>query len=137
MAQLSPYLSYEGNAREAMNFYKDCLGGELQITNVSDMPEMAKQMPESMKNSVLHSELKSGDVNIYATDCNREKPEAGNMFSLCLNCKDEEELKTLFDKLSKDGKVIDEPKQMPWGDLFGSLKDKFGKDWLFNAPIKK
>ena len=45
MAQLNPYLNFDRNCREAMNFYKDCLGGELFLQTVGEMPEMAAQMP--------------------------------------------------------------------------------------------
>ena len=133
MAQLNPYLSFpNNNCREAMNFYKDCLGGELSLQTVGDMPAMAAQMPANMKDSILHSTLKSGGITIMASDLSRETALEGNTFSLCINCDTEAELNTFFSKLSAGGKVIQPVGDMPWGALYGELTDKYGKTWMFN-----
>ena len=92
MAQLNPYLNFDNNCREAMNFYKDCLGGELFLQTVSELPAMAAQMPPQMKDSILPSSLTSGDIIIMASDLNREKRIEGNTVHLCINCTSEDEL---------------------------------------------
>ena len=134
MAQLNPYLSFENNCREAMNFYKDCLGGdgEVVLQTVGEMPSMAAMMPPHMKNYILHSTLKRGDITIMASDLNRSIPIEGNTVHLCINCNTEEELKSFFSNLSAGGSITDQLADMPWGGKFGSLTDKFGKHWLFN-----
>ena len=132
MAQLNPYLNFNNNCREAMNFYKDCLGGELTLQTVGEMPAMAAQMPAHLKDSILHSTLKSGEIVIMASDLNREKPLEGNTFSLCINCSSEDELNTFFSKLSAGGKVVQPLGDMPWGAKYGEITDKFGKNWMFN-----
>lgn len=132
MAHLNPYLNFDNNCREAMSFYKECLGGELMMQTVGDMPAMAAQMPPNMKNSILHSTLTSGDIMLMASDLNREKSLEGNTVHLCINCKTESELNTFFNKLSAGGKVTEPISDMPWGAKYGSLTDKFGKHWLFN-----
>lgn len=132
MAQLAPYLSFENNCREAMNFYKDCLGGKLLLQTVSESPVMAAQMPAEMKNSILHSSLTSGGITILASDLNREKPLEGNTVHLCINCENEMELNTSFSKLSTGGKIIEPLADMPWGAKYGSLTDRYGKHWVFN-----
>lgn len=134
MAHLSPYLNFENQCREAMTFYKECLGGELFMQTVGEMPAMAEQMPPQMKNSILHSCLTSGDITIMASDLNQEKPLEGNTIHLCINCKTENELNTFFSKLSAGGKITEKISDMPWGAKYGSLVDKFGKHWLFNCP---
>ena len=96
MAQLVPYVNFNGNTREAMNFYKDCLGGELEIRKVSDVPAMAAQMPPHLKDAVLHSSLVADGITIFASDMNRLKYEEGTTFSFCLVCKDEAELNSLL-----------------------------------------
>lgn len=132
MAQLIPYLSFSDNCREAMNFYKDCLGGELTLQSVGEMPEMAAQMPASMKDSILHAQLKSGDIIIFGSDLSREKRVDGNTVQLCINCNSEEELGSFFSKLSAGGNIIESLRDMPWGAKFGALIDKYGKYWMFN-----
>lgn len=132
MAHLNPYLSFENNCREAMNFYQSCLGGDLFIQTVAESPAMAAQMPVHMKDSILHSSLTSGDITLMASDLNREKPLEGNTIQLCVNCETEEELQTYFTKLSAGGQVIQPIEDMPWGGRFGELIDQFGKHWIFN-----
>ncbi len=132
MAQLNPYLSFSNNCREAMNFYKDSLGGELVLQTVGELPEMAAQMPPEMKSNIMHSVLTSGDIIIMASDLNRESPVEGNTVHLCIQCKTEDELNTFFSNLSKGGKITEPIADMPWGAKFGSLIDKYGKYWLFN-----
>lgn len=132
MAQLNPYLNFDNNCREAMNFYKDCLGGKLSIQTVGESPMMAEQMPSQMKDSVLHSTLTSGNIVIMASDLNREKPIVGNTVQLCINCDSENELISFFSQLSKGGKVTEPLAVMPWGAKYGALTDKFGKHWIFN-----
>ncbi|MEP6728789.1 MAG: VOC family protein [Bacteroidota bacterium] len=136
MAQLNPYLNFSNNnCREAMNFYKDCFGGELVLQTVGEMPAMAAQMPANMKDSILHSSLRSGGILIMASDLNRKNPQEGNTFSLCINCDTEAELNTFFSKLSVEGKVIQPVGDMPWGAKYGELTDKYGKNWMFNFQV--
>jgi|SRR5687767_6788304 PhnB protein len=132
MAQLNPYLNFDNNCREAMNFYKDCLGGELTLQTVGEMPAMAAQMPPQMKDNILHSTLTSGDIVIMASDLNREKQIEGNTVHLCVNCNSENELNSFFSKLSAGGKVTEPLADMPWGGMYGSLTDQYGKHWIFN-----
>jgi PhnB protein len=132
MAQLNPYLNFDNNCREAMNFYKDCLGGELTLQTVGEMPAMAAQMPPQMKDNILHSTLTSGDIVIMASDLNREKQIEGNTVHLCVNCNSENELNSFFSKLSAGGKVTEPLADMPWGGMYGSLTDQYGKHWVFN-----
>ncbi len=135
MAQLNPYLNFDKNCREAMTFYHDCLGGELKIQTVAEMPEMAAKMPPEMKDQILHSSLTSGDIIIMGSDLNREKAVEGNTVQLCLSLKSEEELVDLFSRLSKGGKVTEPISDMPWGAKYGSLTDRYNKQWVFNYQI--
>lgn len=132
MAQLNPYLNFDGNCREVMNFYKDCLGGDLVLQKVSEMPAMAAQMPAHLKDHILHSTLTSGDMVIMASDLHRGKRVDGNTIHLCINCKTEDELNTFFTKLSVGGSISEPLADMPWGGRYGALTDKYGTQWIFN-----
>ncbi|QEC70044.1 VOC family protein [Panacibacter ginsenosidivorans] len=134
MASLNPYLTFSGNCREAMNFYKECLGGELELMPVGETP-VASQMPPHMKDAILHSVLKVGDFEIMATDMTPEALVQGNDMHLCLICKSDVEINSLFAKLSAGGKVKQPLSPMFFG-LIGTLVDKFGKSWILelNKP---
>lgn len=129
---MNPYLNFENNCRDAMLFYRDSIGGDLELQTVGDMPEMAAQMPPNMSKHILHSKLTSGNIVIMASDLCREKQVEGNTYHLCINCDSDDELNTFFSKLSVGGKITEPLADMPWGGKYGALTDKFGKNWIFN-----
>jgi PhnB protein len=134
MAKLNPYLTFSGNCREAMNYYKGCLGGELSFIVVGESPA-ASQVATSMKDHILHSSLKTGELELMATDMQPESLNEGNAVHLCLSCKTEEETRNMFEKLSTGGKVKQPLHEMFFG-LIGTLTDKFGKSWILECDKK-
>lgn len=136
MKHLNPYIGFDGNCREAMTFYKDCLGGELTMQTVDESP-MAAQMPE-MKGKIMHSALMKDEKSVLMgsdmTDPGMNPK--GNTISLCINCSDKEEIETFFGKLSVGGKVEHPLKEEFWG-TFGDLTDKFGIRWMLNLDKPK
>lgn len=132
MISINSYLTFNGNCREAMMFYKECLGGELTFQTIGESP-MSSKMPAKMKDSILHSTLINEGVVIMATDCVREAGLIkGNAISLCLHCSSEEEIKYRYEKLSSDGKANHPLEDTFWGAVFGDLTDKFGNNWVLN-----
>jgi len=134
MARLNPYLTFNGNCREAMNFYKECLGGELTLTVVRDSPA-ASQVPPQMQDQLLHSLLKTAEFEIMATDMQPEALNEGNAVHLCLICKTEEELQSLWNKLSAGGK-INQPLHKMFFGFIGTFTDKFGKSWILECDAQ-
>lgn len=135
MMQLNPYLSFGGNCKEAMEFYKSCLGGELEINLVGESP-MAKDMPDK-KNQVLHSMLKSNAIVLMASDLvmgGEVKP--GNNVTLTLSGGNLSELKEYFSKLSEGGKITHQLEETFFG-VYGDLTDKYGFNWAFQAEKGK
>ncbi len=132
MTQINSYLTFSGNCREAMTFYKECIGGELSFQTIGESP-MSGKMPAQMKENILHSTLTNADIVIMATDCVRDEGLLkGNAISLCLNCSSEAEIKTCYKNLSADGVANHPLKDTFWGAVFGDLTDKFGNHWLLN-----
>jgi PhnB protein len=132
MSQINSYLTFNGNCREAMTFYQECLGGELLFQTVGESP-LAKKMPAKMKACILHATLTKGKLVLMGSDM---VPESGlvkgNSVSLSINCDSEEEIKKFYKKLSKGGKADHPLEDTFWGALFGNLTDKFGNHWLLN-----
>ena len=131
MAQINAYLNLAGKCREAMNFYKECLGGELSFMMVGETP-MAKDMPQERHQLILHSSLTNGDRVIFASDMIDGDPVFGNTVQLCLNCISEEEIRTVYNKLAVGGEIHDPLRETFWGAIFGGVIDKFGIRWMFN-----
>lgn len=127
--QLYPYLTFSGNCREAMTFYKACLGGKLTFQTVGESP-LATKMPKKMKNSILHATLTREKLVLMGTDMVEEQGlKKGNAVSLSLQCNSEEEIKQCYAKLAAGGRASYPPENNFWGAFSGSLTDKFGIHW--------
>lgn len=134
MNQLISYLTFNGNCREAMSFYKNCLGGELEFQTIGDSP-MAERMPESLKGYILHSTLRSGAMTLMGSDMVGEQGLIqGNTVSVLIECQDEMEIYQLYRSLAAGGQATHPIEQTFWGALFGGLTDRFGNNWLLHCP---
>jgi PhnB protein len=131
--QISAYLFFYGKAEEAMKFYQSAIGGELDISRMSDGP-MAAEAPEEWRDKVMHSTLKGDGFDIMASDGGPDsKPEKESNISLCVALSDEAKARDIFDKLSVGGTVTMPLEKQFWGATFGQLTDKFGFDWMINC----
>ena len=140
MAQLSPFLRFNGGkCREAMTFYKTCLGGELDFMTAGESP-MAKDMSKEKHDLVMHSTLKKGGWTLIGSDMMRDKAVIGDNVGVSLDCESEKELRGIFAKLEKGGNVFMAPEEQFWGGVFGMVTDKYGVEWMLNfqkTPLKK
>ncbi len=130
-ATLNPYVNFNGRTREAMNFYKDCIGGELSFMTIKGSPIEA-HMPAEMGELIMHSTLINGPILLMGSDMPDPNYSKGNNFTLSLNCTSEEQIKDLFGKIAAGGKVVDELGIKFWGGMFGVIIDKFDVQWMFN-----
>ena len=136
MVKLSHYLRFNGNCREAMEFYKECLGGELTIMTMGESP-MASQVPPEMKTRVMHSVLKKDNMTFMASDAmGPEKIMKGTNISLSIMGTDMEVFRPYFSKLSSGG-VIKHPLEKTFFGVYSDFTDKFGIDWMFQADNPK
>ena len=132
MTQINSYLTFGGNCREAMTFYKNCLGGELTLQTIGESP-FADQMPPQMQQGILHATLTKGALVLLASDMVAEEGlTRGNAVSLMLNCSSEDEIKAFYNSLSAGGQATHPLENSFWGALFGDLTDKFGNHWLLH-----
>jgi PhnB protein len=132
---LDPYIFFNGNAKEAMNFYKSIFGGELTVSTFGDTGADKAPGMEAMKDYVMHAML-AGDVRIMASD-SRQASEKAAKIELSLSGDDEAKLTSYFEKLSEGGKVKSPLKKEMWGDTFGQLTDKYNIDWMVNISAPK
>lgn len=127
---LNIYLTFDGNAREAMTFYKECLGGELQLMTFADAK--VECAPEA-KDKIIHAALMNGPAVIMASDTMPGMPlTRGDNFSICLHCESAAGQDRLFASLAKGGKVTMDLQDTFWNARFGTLVDRFGINWMFN-----
>ena len=142
MLQTTPFILFDGNCKEAMTFYKECLGGELTLIKLSDTP-MKAQFPAEKHDRIIYGQLINGDINLSATDWMASptlEPKQGNTFSIYLTGETYDELKPAFDKLAvgadKDTRTFMELNNAPFG-VYGQFTDRYGVAWIFRGANQK
>jgi PhnB protein len=134
--KLIPYVTFNGNCEEAINFYKDSIGG--QIITIGRYEDSPMDVKEENKKKILHSRIQIGDYLLMASDSMPERaPLVGNNISLSIEWDDAAAMETAYTKLSEGGKKTMPLGDMFWGARFGMLTDKFGIHWMFNCEKKK
>lgn len=130
-SRLNPYLSFDGDARRAMEFYKDVFGGTLALNSYGDFGQA--DTPEADK--VMHAMLEtpSGFTLMGSDAPPGMEHSAGNNFSVSLSGDDEAELRGYWERLSADGTVTVPLEKQMWGDVFGMCVDRFGVPWMVNV----
>ncbi len=131
MKNINCYLTFNGNCREAMTFYKECFDGELTLQTIGESP-MAERMPPKMQQCILHATLINGNVSILGSDMVSEKGLIkGNSVSMMLDCSSEEEIRRVHAQLASKGGSVLHPLEITfWGALFGDVYDQFGNIWI-------
>lgn len=136
MITLNPYLNFNRESKDAMEFYHSVLGGDLDVQTFeqSGMPDIS----EEDKDLVIHALLKSGEITIMASDGGKNHPvHMGDNVHMSLVGPDEETLTKWFKELSEGGKVDMPLAKQFWGDTYGQLTDKFGVHWTVNITSSK
>lgn len=127
--KLDVYLFFLGNCQEAMEFYKGIFGGDLSLQTYGDVGDNRMGGDPEW---IMHAHLEGGEVRLFASDAPKASPELKKA-SLCLGGSDETRLREIFDKLAEGGKVFSPLKKEFWGDIFGSLTDRYGIEWMVNV----
>ena len=131
---MQPYLSFDGNAAEALSFYAKCLDGKIAFSMTFAESPMGKDTPDSHKDKIMHATLDALGLQLMASDMPPGMPHKGyEGFSLSVQAKTPEEGKRLFDALSAGGKVTMPYGETFWAKGFGMLQDKFGVPWMVNC----
>lgn len=136
MTALTPYLFFNGNCKQAMEFYNACFGGELVAIQVKDSPAK-DSMPAAQGAKILNARLKSSSIDFSASDWLRpdRTPIQGNTVCLYLSGGTREDLSVLFERLAEGGEVTDPLKEQFFG-TYGALNDRFGVRWMFHSNKK-
>jgi PhnB protein len=127
-SQLNPYLTFNGNAREAMEFYHSVFGGQLRINTFG---EFGSSDPATA-DKVMHAMLTTDQAYILmASDIAPGMPyNPGNTITCSLSGDPGEGLEQVWEKLSDGGTVVMPFEKQVWGDVYGMCIDKFGIPWM-------
>jgi len=135
MLQLTPFLLFDGNCAEAMEFYRACFGGHLTLTRIADTP-MKDSFPPEKQHKITNAHLKCDAIEFSATDWLHPTrlPKQGNTTALYISSDQASELRKIFDNLSEGAapEFLVDLKEMPFG-LYGRLTDRYGVEWFFRG----
>ncbi|AJT62366.1 VOC family protein [Streptomyces chattanoogensis] len=128
--RLNPYLSFDGNARQAMEFYEEVFGGTLALNTFGEFGQ--KDTP--LADKIMHGQLEtpSGFTLMAADTPPGMELAKGANFSVSLSGDDDTELRGYWEKLSTGGSVSVPLEKQMWGDVFGMCTDRFGIPWMVN-----
>jgi len=129
-SRLNPYISFNGNARQAMEFYKDVFGGELNMNTFGEFGQ--PDSPDADK--IMHAQLEAPNgFTLMASDTPQGMSyNPGDTMTVSLSGDDAAELRGYWDKLAAAGKVTMPLEKQMWGDEFGMVIDQFGIPWMVN-----
>jgi len=134
--KLNTYLTFNGNCRAAMEYYKNVLGGEFEggIKTFADGGEHMKYKPKDA-DKIMHVHLKTDDFSIMGSDNVGDQFPfiGGNNFSMSLTIDDENKAQKTFDRLADKGKTMMPLADAFWGGKFGMLVDQFGIQWMVST----
>jgi PhnB protein len=132
MPQVNGYFTFNGNCREAMNFYQQCIGGDLQLQTIGASP-MANKMPPHMREYILHATLTGEDFVLMGSDMVPQQGLVkGNGVSLVIGCSSEAALRSTYQSLCAGGEATHPVESSFWGALFGGLTDRYQNNWLLH-----
>jgi PhnB protein len=129
-SRLNPYISFDGNARQAVEFYQSVFGGELAVNTFAEFGQA--DSPDADK--IMHGQLEtpSGYTLMVSDTPEGMEHHPGGNITVSLSGDDSDELRGYFEKLSDGGTVTMPLEKQMWGDEFGMVADQFGINWMVN-----
>jgi PhnB protein len=133
---ITVHLSFNGNCREAMRFYRKCLGGELSFQTAGKSP-LSARLPFQMKKKIVHAELRHRDFLLMGSDLVADEGlHGGNTISLALQCASEAATRSIYKNLSQGGTATQPLAFNAFGMLLGSVTDKYETRWIVSYSKK-
>ncbi|MEV8510750.1 VOC family protein [Dactylosporangium sp. NPDC051484] len=129
-SRLNPYISFRGNARQAMEFYQNVFGGELRMNTFGEYGSDDASLADQIMHAML---VTPGGYTLMASDTPPNMTVTpGDNITISLSGDDGAELRGYWQRLSTGGKVSIPLEKQMWGDEFGSCVDQFGIQWMVN-----
>ena len=131
-SRLNPYISFKDNARQALEFYREVFGGDLNLNTFGELG--GDQAPAEEADKIMHGMLEtpSGFTLMGADTPAGMEHNPGDNISVSLSGDDAAELRGYWEKLSEGGTVAVPLEKQMWGDEFGQCVDQFGIGWMVN-----
>jgi PhnB protein len=129
-SRLNPYISFAGDAREAMEFYEGVFRGTLALHTYGELGPQGSDQDDKIMHAMLETDsgftLMAGDI----PPGTEHKP--GNNIAVSLSGDDADELRGYWEQLAASGTVSVPLEKQMWGDEFGMCVDRFAVAWMVN-----
>ena len=137
MIAINNYLFFNGNCKEAIDFYMKALNGNM--LEMQTFGESPMEAPPEIRDNIMHATMEAAGTHIMFSDGMGQPHHVGNNVQLAINCESVEEQSAIWEKLKVGGNVTMDLEDTFWGARFGQLTDKFGIHWMlnFDYPDKK
>lgn len=137
--KLTPYITLEGNTREAIQFYEQAVGAKiLSMITYGEMAEMPNTFTDDLKNLVAHAKVRVGKTELMFSDAPGGSPIAnGKRVTICITTNDVEKSKQIYEALRQGGKVNLPFQEEPFSPGFGDVTDKFGVTFQIYTEIQE
>ncbi|HEY0699993.1 MAG TPA: VOC family protein [Micromonospora sp.] len=130
-SQLNPYLTFDGNAREAMEFYQSVFGGQLRISTFGEFGSSDPAVADKVMHAMLTTDR--GYILMASDTAPGMRYNPGNTITCSLSGDPGEGIEEVWEKLSDGGTVTMPFEKQVWGDLYGMCVDRFGTPWMVDV----
>jgi PhnB protein len=133
---ITPYLFFSGRCDEAIAFYAEALGAEVEMLmryRESPVPPPPGMLQPGFEDKVMHATLRVRGVPLMLSDGANDRGKFEG-FRVALALPDEAEARRAFDALADGGTVEMPPTKTFWSPCFGMLTDRFGLEWMISVP---
>jgi len=135
--QANPYLNFNGNCKEAFEFYAETLGGKIVGMFTFGETPAAEHCGASDQNLIMHAALDLGGAKLMASDAMADRYEKPSGVWVSLHPETPEEAERIFAALAEGGEVVMPMEETFWASRFGMVNDRFGTPWMINCEPKR
>jgi len=129
-----PYLSFDGNCREAFDFYAAVFGGTIKsVTTYGEMPESEK-VPAELHNRIVNIQFAADDQELMGADAYFPYA-APTGITISIQIDDEARAERIFNTFAAGGTVMMPFGPTFWARKFGIVTDRFGTPWMINCGM--
>lgn len=135
--QVQTYLFFEGRCEEALAFYREALGAEVEVMmRYSESPEPCAEGMSPPGDKIMHASFRVGETVMMASDGRCTGQAAFQGSAQTISVADEAEATRIFGALSEGGSVVMPLGRTFYSPCFGMVTDKFGVMWMVIVPME-
>jgi PhnB protein len=133
IAQINPYLVFDGRCEEAFRFYEKTLGGKIEMIMPHEGTPAEAHVPKEWLKKIMHVSMSVGSATLMGSDSPPDRYKQPSGFSVSLQIPDAAEGERVFAALSEGGTVSMPFQPTFWAKRFGMCTDRFGIPWMVNC----